>query len=375
MKVLQLISSGGMYGAEAVVLNLARSLNHARHHTVLGVFSNTAGGDVQLHHEAVAQGLESHLLPCHGQFDRKMFAHLRQVVADGAFDIVHTHGYKADVYAFLALRKFGVPLVSTCHSWLDNNAKVRAYGAADRFVLRSFASVVAVSEAIRTTLVRSGVHRDRVRLIPNGIDLTPYAAAANQATEPGHADQLTRVGLIGRLAPEKGIDLFLRAVALVLKQHPRVQFVIAGDGPERGSLEALSLKLQLPANVTFLGRCNHIPDLLASLDFVVSASRSEGLPIAILETMASGRALIATTVGEIPMVLDGGKAGVLIPPEDIGALAEAMTLLLKDPGLRQRLAHAARERVLAHFSADRMAQDYLTFYAEALALKHQAGVL
>lgn len=363
MRVLQLISSGGMYGAEAVILNLARSLDAGGHRSVLGVFSNSAGGDVQLHREALAQNLESHLLPCAGQFDRRMFAQLRALVREHRIDIVHAHGYKADVYAFLALRRVGVPLVSTCHTWLDTDLKVKVYGVLDRLILRRFAAVAVVSEELRRMLLQIGFPADRLHLVLNGIDITPFQQAAALAPPPGPAP---RIGLIGRLSHEKGIDLFLEAAALVHPQFPEARFLIAGAGPRRADLEDLTAQLGLTHCVQFLGRSDTMPELLASLDLVVSASRQEGLPMTLLQAMASGRPIIATTVGEVPTVLDGGKAGMLVPPENIPALANAILTLLRDPDLRRTYATEAAQRVAALFSADRMTAHYLTMYTAAI---------
>ncbi len=364
MRVLQLISSGGMYGAEAVILNLARCLDARGHGSVLGVFSNSAGGDVQLHREALARNLESHLLPCTGQFDRRMFAHLRALVREHRIDVVHAHGYKADVYTFLALRRAGVPLVSTCHNWLNTDLKVRAYGVLDRLVLRRFAAVAVVSDELRRRLLRIGFPENRLHLILNGIDIAPFQQAAQNAPSPGSA---ARIGLVGRLSPEKGIDLFLQAAAILHPQHPEAHFLIAGDGPERAALQALAVQLGLSHHVQFLGRSDTMPEFLASLDLVVSASRQEGLPITLLEAMASARPIVATTVGEIPKALDGGKAGMLVPPENVPALAQAMLTLLRDPSLRRTYAAHAAQRVAAQFSANGMTTHYLTMYAAALA--------
>ena len=370
MKVLQLISSGGMYGAEAVVLNLARQLPPLGHRVVVGVFSNTSGGDLQLHREALAHGLDSHLLPCHGQFDRKMIARLRGFVAEHRFDVVHAHGYKADVYTLLSLRNAGIPLISTCHSWLDSNLKVRLYGIADRLVLRRFDAVISVSGEVSATLIRSGVPPANVLLIPNGIDPSRFERAA-EAAGPRPRLATPRVGLVGRLEREKGIDLFLRAAAIVLEIQPEAQFVVAGGGPDRAALETLAGQLRITPNVTFLGRCETMPDLLATLDLVVSASRQEGLPVALLEAMASSRAIIATTVGEVPMLLDHGRAGLLVSPENVDALAQAVLTLLGDPAERNRLAYAAHDRVRSTFSAEAMTQRYLAVYNQAVTSKQQ----
>lgn len=358
-----------MYGAEAVILNLARGLDASGHHSVLGVFAN---GDVQLHHAAMARHLESHLLPCAGQFDPRMLAQLRRLVREHGIDVVHAHGYKADVYAYLALRSAGLPLVSTCHNWLDTDLKVRVYGALDRLALRRFAAVAVVSEALQTTLRLAGFDAAKLRLIPNGIDVTPFQQAAAHAEAIARSSSALRVGLVGRLSPEKGVDVFLKAAALVLREQAEVQFVIAGDGPEREALQALAAHLGIAQQVNFLGRSETMPELLASLDLVVSASRFEGLPMTILESMASGRPIIATTVGEIPTVLDGGRAGMLVPPEDNIALAQAMLALLRSPELRQTYSRQAALRVAAHFSADRMTAHYLEMYISAQTTREPA---
>ena len=365
MRILQLISSGGMYGAEAVILNLARCLDAAGHHSVLGVFANSAGGDVQLHREALARNLQSHLLPCSGQFDRRMLAQLRQLVREHRIDVVHAHGYKADVYAYFALRRAGVPLVSTCHTWKNTDLKVRVYGILDRMVLRRFASIAVVSEALRSTLLHAGFPARKLRLIPNGIDITPFQQAAANSRAAFGILAAPRIGLIGRLSPEKGIDLFLRAAAIVHRQLPEAHFVIAGDGPQRAALELLAAQLGLSPHVRFLGRSNAMPELLASFDLVVSASRDEGLPITLLEAMAGARPIVATTVGEVPTVLDGGKAGMLVPPEDIHALAEAILTTVEDPDRRRCYAEQAARRVATHFSAEQMSAHYLTLYRNA----------
>ena len=146
MRVLQIISSSGMYGAEAVILNLSRFLNAGPHCSMVGVFSNSSAPNHQLHERAVKEGIESHLIPCNGQVDRTTIANIREMAVRTGADVVHAHGYKADIYVYLALRASGIPFVSTCHTWYDNDVSVFLYGVADRFVLRKYARVVAVSD-------------------------------------------------------------------------------------------------------------------------------------------------------------------------------------------------------------------------------------
>ena len=132
---------------------MSRTLNEGSHSSVLGVFSNSANPNLQLHEAAAREGIESHLIPCNGQIDRTVPTSIRDLAARTNADIVHAHGYKADIYTYFALRGSDLPLVSTCHTWYDNDLFVSLYGMADRLVLRSFAAVVAVSDEVKQAAI------------------------------------------------------------------------------------------------------------------------------------------------------------------------------------------------------------------------------
>jgi glycosyltransferase involved in cell wall biosynthesis len=369
MKILHIISSGGMYGAEAVILNMSRSLNESSHSSILGVFSNSANPNLQLHEVALAQGIDSHLISCIGQIDRTVPASIRELAARTNAAIVHAHGYKADLYSYFSLRQSGVPLVSTCHTWYDNDLTVSLYGMADRFVLRSYAAVVAVSEEVRQRLLKAGVRKEKIHLVRNGIDLRPFDNASPSLGDISSQNHPPIVGLVGRLATEKGVDIFLRAAARVLVELPSTKFVVVGEGPYREHLELLIDELQIRKNISMLGRRDDMPSIYASLDIMVSASRQEGLPIALLEGMASSLPIIATAVGAVPTVVLDGRTGVLVPSEDIEALASEIIKLLPNQRRRQHLGTAAKKLIEEEFSAQRMTADYLHVYEQAIATK------
>jgi glycosyltransferase involved in cell wall biosynthesis len=365
VKILHIISSGGMYGAEAVILNLSHALNEGPHSSALGVFANSASPNLQLHEVAAKEGIESHLVPCKGQIDRTVSASIRKLASRTNAEIVHAHGYKADIYTYFALRGSGLPLVSTCHTWYDNNRLVTLYGKADRLVLRNYAAVVAVSDEVKQRLLGAGVREDKIHLVRNGIDLRPFDDALPSLRDGPTSSHPPIVGLIGRLSIEKGVDIFLHAAAHVLIALPSTKFVVVGDGPDRDKLESLIDELKIRESVSMLGRRDDMPSVYASLDIMVSASRKEGLPMAILEGMASRLPLVATAVGEVPTVVLDGRTGVLLPPEDPATLASAIIKLLQDSAERGRLGAAARKLIEDEFSADRMTADYLRVYEEA----------
>lgn len=364
MRVLHLISSGGMYGAEAVILNLSAALNARGDHSAIGLFSNSAQPNLQLHEAASRVGIESHLIPCRGQVDRTVGSKIRQLSHALHVDVVHAHGYKADVYAWMALRGSTTPLISTCHTWYDNNLAVRLYGALDRFLLKQFDAVVAVSDEVRDRLLRAGVAPAKVSIIRNGIDLRPFlhAEQARRQRQTQTTGASLRIGLVGRLAPEKGVDLFLRAAAETAQAFPDASFVIAGDGPDRGSLERLIEELGLQGRASLLGRTDDMIGFYGSLDVLVSASRQEGLPIALLEGMASALPVVATAVGAVPQVVRDGQTGILLPPGDPSRLSVAVQQMLRDDHLRSNLGKAAQHLIADEFSAARMTAEYIELY-------------
>ena len=212
MKVLHIISSSGLYGAEAVILNMSRMLvdSSGTPASLARLLQTPPTQITSCTRRALKDGFESHLIPCNGQVDRTTIAaNPRASDTKPGADIVHAHGFKADIYVYLAMRGSPVPFVSTCHTWYDNDLLVTLYGKLDRFVLRNFARVVAVSEEVKQRLLKAGMRAERIRIVRNGIDLRPFDGAAPSIRD----DSATlHVGLIGRLAWEKGVDVFLSSL-------------------------------------------------------------------------------------------------------------------------------------------------------------------
>lgn len=367
MRVLHLISSGGMYGAEAVILSLSAAINATEHRVLLGVFSNTEAPNLELRDAARSAGIETHTIECRGQLDLAVPSRLLKLAQLTRSDVIHTHGYKANIYARWAFRKARIPLVATCHNWIDNDLALRAYGWLDRTSLRGFERVVAVSEGVRARLLGAGVRPERVRVIRNGIVLTPQTTTSRDDHRP-----LT-VGLVGRLSPEKGVDTFINVAAIVLKQLPSTRFLIVGDGPERASLQALINQLGVSENVHLLGRRDDMDAVYRSLDVQVLSSRTEGLPMALLEGMSYGLPVVATQVGEIPAVIRNGDSGLLVEPDRTVEIAKAISTLLQDQARRYTMGTNARARIASEFSASQMAFSYIDVYREAIATRSIAA--
>jgi glycosyltransferase involved in cell wall biosynthesis len=333
---------------------------------VLGIFSNSANPNLQLHECALQEGIESHLISCRGQLDRTVPASVRALVASTGADLVHAHGYKADVYGYLAMRGSRTPLVSTCHNWLDDDRFVWMYGLVDRLVLRRYNAVTAVSETVKQRLIDSGVPPARIHFIRNGIDLRPFEAAVPSLRDPSLELGALLVGWVGRLSREKGPDLFLRAVAKMHSEFPDARFVLVGEGPDRTELERLIGELGIGDRVQLQGRRTDMPAVYASFDMMVSSSRREGLPMAILEGMASGLPWVATSVGAVPIVVRDGQTGVLVLPDNVEVLAKGLARMMRNTEERARMGIAARRLTESEFSAERMTEEYLRVYSGAI---------
>jgi glycosyltransferase involved in cell wall biosynthesis len=223
-------------------------------------------------------------------------------------------------------------------------------------LFRRLDAVIAVSAEIRRRLVEDlGVRRAAARLVHNGVG--PCTAA-----HPARTDMdAVRIGAQGRLTAQKGFDVLLEAVGTLVERGLRPQVLIAGDGPDRASLERLASGLP----VAFLGFADDTSSLLSAIDVFCLPSRFEGLPFALLEAMMCGIPCVASAVGDVPEALGGG--GLTVPVEDVGALASALERLLTSPDLRRDLGAAARIRAERQFSTQHMIQATVQVYGEVLA--------
>jgi glycosyltransferase involved in cell wall biosynthesis len=365
VKILQLISSEGKYGAETMLLCLVKSLALLGHESVIGVFRNSHCPHTEVAEAARLKGLKVEIIPCDGKIDRRAVDVIRHCLQIHSIDLVHTHGYKANFYGYLAARGKGVPAVATYHlDWPDRGLALRLYHLFDRLVVRRFGKIAAVSEAVARSLRRSGVPSAKIVTIDNGIDLSPFAQARPILQEEISERPDALIGLVGRLTPQKGCEYFLRAAQRVLIDFPRTLFVLVGEGPDRRKLEELVRDLNIAERVIFAGHREDMPGVYASLDILVLPSINEGLPMTLIEAMAAARPVIATPVGAIPKLIIPEQTGLLVNPRDPVGLAAALGRLISNPDLRHRLGRDGQAWVMRRFSAEAMAQQYAEIYQE-----------
>ena len=357
MKIVHLISSGGFYGAENMLINLLEGLRDLKVEVSLCIFESEPDTGIELALRAAELGISVIKIPCKGRFDIAAVKQIRSYLDSCSASILHTHGYKADLYGYVVTRRLSCTLVSTCHNWTKASRALRLYSVLDKLVLRTFSRVVSVSPQVAEELRRDGVSDDRLRLIANGVRV-PKQPAPTARSETA----ILTVGMATRLVEEKGIGELFRAVAKLLSHDRHLRVVIAGDGALRQAFEQQASTLDISASVTFLGFVADMQSFYASLDIFVLPSLREGLPMSVLEAMAIGKPVIASRVGAIPTVIVHNQSGLLIPPADAAALEAALSRLIDDAGLRVRLGINARAVIETSYSAAVMTRHYLDMY-------------
>jgi glycosyltransferase involved in cell wall biosynthesis len=279
-------------------------------------------------------------------------------------DVVHGYLFGPNLFAALAGRLCRVRVVAVAKRNVDA-FETRRQVSVQRLAHRLATHVTAVSEAVADTVVALGVPRERVTVIPNGVDTARFAPDVRPAEPLGRSPGVPVIGSVACLAPRKDLGTLLEALARLAADGTRFEAVVVGDGPERGELESRARALGLDGRVRFLGERRDIERLLPGMDVFVLSSREEGIPNALLEAMAAGRPAVATAVGGTPEVLRDGETGWLVPARSPQALAAALAEALGRPDEARRRGAAARRAALEGLSIDAMARRHEAFYARA----------
>jgi glycosyltransferase involved in cell wall biosynthesis len=373
-RILHLIDSEGVYGAERVILNLSREMKRvARFEPVVGCIVRCAKDENILHLTASEGGIEAVKIPIdNALLVRDLSGAARQVRKLG-IDLIHSHGYKPSVFGFLMSCQAGALIMATCHLWFEpakGPLKMRAMVHLEKWLYRFFPAVVAVSEPIRQVLVQSGVAPGRVHVIRNGVDITESEVSAGSRAslqrelglDPGYYCILNA----GRLTRQKAQEAIIAAAAVLKRSGVRCRFLIVGEGELREELLGLIREAGVAEEVRLLGYRADIPALLALADVFVLPSIDEGMPVSLLEAAAAGVPVIATPVGDVPKLIEHEVSGLVVPVGDITALAAAIARLRGDRELGQCLAAAARSAMVRNFSSFAMNEHYSEVYEAIL---------
>lgn len=282
--------------------------------------------------------------------------------------ILHAHKHGSNAWGAVIGALAGVPVfVAHEHTWSFEGQPLRR--VVDRELIgRRADAFVAVSSADRRRMIEvEGVPAEKVVLIPNGVAPVPPGSGRDVRSELGIAPGDPVIGTVCVLREQKALEVLIEAAAALAPRHPGLRVLIAGDGPERQRLEAAIERHGVAGTVTMLGSRSDVPDLIGAFDLGVCCSDFEGMPLSVIEYMEAGKAVVATSVGGLPDLIENGVHGMLVPPRDPGALACALDLLLCDPDRARRLGQNAAARRRAEFdigvTVDRIARLYEELWA------------
>lgn len=290
-------------------------------------------------------------------------------------DLIQSHGARSNFYAAVAGRLVGtrVVLLTVHNSLYDypvSGNRRNIYLTFNRISCRLADKILCVADSLAGDLTeRSGVDREKITIIHNGVDLERFSPARISGVPIRQELSLEGtpvIAIIGRMTEQKGHTFFLRALGLLRNSFPGIRGFIVGDGPLREELERQACLLGVRESCAFLGVRQDIPEILAAVNVVTVPSLSEGFPYVVLEAMAMARPVVASRVSGLPEVIEDGVNGMLVPPRDPAALATAIKFLLTNPSEARRMGQQARALVQERFSLERMVKATQDLYAALL---------
>lgn len=309
-------------------------------------------------------------IPDRGPFDWRVVTDLRSLCRREGVTIWHGHDYKTNALGLLLRRFWPMRLVTTVHGWVHHTSRTPLYYKLDRLCLPRYERVICVSDDLLHDCLAAGVAARKCILLENGIDANEYSrtkSVAEAKAELGLPLAGFVVGAVGRLAAEKGFHVLIRSVHALLQRGLDVRLLIVGDGGERASLEQLARDLGIAERVMLPGWQADVRTYFEAMDVFALSSSREGLPNVVLEAMALEAPVVATRVNGLPRLIQDGRTGLLVEPEDCESLTAALSALLQNADLRADLAKAARCVVETRYSFATRIDRLKRIYDELLA--------
>ncbi len=365
LRIVYFIDTLGFGGTELNAVRLAEHLDPAQFAISVACF-----GDGPLRAR-----LEAANIPIHRYTPRSLYGH--GMVREGRrfarflqaeqIDVVHSHDRYANLFCMMWGRFAGTPGLIASKRWGTQRI---THAVTNRLAYRLAHRVLGNSEQVGNSLIAvERVPRERVVVIPNFVDDDAFEAASPEllaAMRDGLQipDDALVVGIVARLSPIKDHKTLIKAIALLAPEFPTLLLVLIGSGPNRAELEAFAVAEGVASIVRFAGQREPPPNLHSLFDVSVLCSLSEGFPNSVVEAMAAGRPVVATTVGGVPDAVRNGENGTLVPVQDPPALAAALAPLLRDSALRRRMGEVGRRIAREEFSASTVLPRLAALYRE-----------
>jgi len=360
-RVLHLISSIGLFGAEQVALTLGRAFQDGPVQAIVGALHNSHNPHLEIIDVARTHETPTAVFSCRGKFDARAVLAIKNYILQHKIDLVHTHNYKSNLIGLLAAKWAGVPTVATVHGFTDMDTRVSWYERLDRWVMRRFFDRLVVV----TSQMLPDFPDDMKDVIPNGMNMDALSQA-DDSDRFRSRWKIVRSDLVittvGRLSKEKNQTLLLKALYPLLRRDPRLKVLIVGEGPERLAVEKYIRSRNLTDQVIMTGLLKDVAAVYQSTDVFVLPSLTEGVPMTILEAMAYHCPVVATAVGGVPEIIREGKTGLLVPSNNEKAMRAAIERLLNEKRLRHDIVERAFEYVVSEHTMKKMCDRYESVY-------------
>lgn len=345
--------------------------NYDRQKIMPLVCSLSDKGEIGL--EIEAMGIEVICLNNLGHgFSAALVGDLIRIMKDKKIDVVRTHQYHANLYGRIAAVLCRIPcIVPSMHNVYTRDRKIHRR-ILNNLLGRFSDAIIAVSEAVRDDVAAyDHIPNNRLRVIYNGVEEARLMGNEGSAirSEFNLPESAVIVGNVGRLTLQKGQQYLIEAVASIMNDFPELRLLIVGDGPDRAALMRLVREKGIEGRVIFTGSRDDVPNLLAAMNIFVFPSLWEGLPNALVEAMAAGKAIIATGIKPNREVLASEAAGMFVTEKDSASIASALAVLLRDRDLASRLGTAARARALSCFTIEKTVRSYTALFEDILRAK------
>ncbi|AOT71712.1 glycosyltransferase family 4 protein [Geosporobacter ferrireducens] len=369
LKVLHLISGGDIGGAKVQVLTLVKNLQKQNVEVkvlcfIKGIF----------YEEAVAMGLDIELIKQPSRLDMSVVDKIKAIVDSEEYDLIHSHGARANLISMLLKRKIKIPVITTIHSdyrldFEDTFYKRWIFTPLNAIALRFMDYYITVSMELKEKLVERGFPNKKISYIFNGLDFesemsyTPREEYFKRLNIP-YDPCCIYIGILGRLHPVKGHKVFLEGAAEALKEAGHLRFIVGGDGIEIENLQKLCSKLQIEHAVHFVGFVQNPYDFFNAIDINALTSYSEGFPYALLEGAKMKKPTISSDVGDVSKLILSDRTGLLFPLGDHKAFGDHLITLGNSAERREQFGQQLFEYGKKHFSAVEMASQYHTVYMQ-----------
>lgn len=338
---------GAMHGAATYYLNTIPLLNTSDFNTILCVLRERDSLTKQFEDKGISI---SHL--GRNKLDPTTLIDILKIIRKEKINIIHAHGYGSANFGRLIKLFNKIPVIVHAH---DDDRNYPFHQKFADYLLRNLTDqAIAISEAVKVSCVnKRNISEEKLIVLHNGIPLEDFAVPDESRIQKernrlGIKRESNVIGTVARLREEKGVKYLIQSAVKILDAFPDAVFLIVGDGPLRKELVNLAKKLGLEYKVVFAGFCEDIPSILSIIDIVAVPSISEGLGIAVLEAMAMGKPIVATSVGGIIEILKDGETGLLIPPKNPSILADKIIYLINNKNEARRIGLNAKEESKIH---------------------------